>query len=89
MRHRVEDLGRLAVMLTTLLDHELFNQDGRLRSRRPKDYDLWWESLNEEQKDEALRSFQYGLDDVGRQLYDMLSVAEGTDLLNSSPPEET
>jgi hypothetical protein len=87
MRHRLEDLGRLSVLLRNLIDHELFNDDGGLRPRRPKDYDEWFASKSEDQKDDLLRAWAYGLEGINNQLYDMLSIAEGTDLLNEKSHE--
>jgi hypothetical protein len=82
MRHRLEDLGRLAVLLKDLLDHDLFNDDGGLRPYRPKDYEEWFASKSEDKKDDTLRAWAYGLEGIRSRLYDMLSIAEGTDLLN-------
>lgn len=82
MRQRLEDLGRLAVLLRHLLDHELFADEGRLRPRRPKDYGEWFEPKTEDQKDDILRAWAYGIEDMSEKLYDMLSIAEGTDSLN-------
>ena len=52
MRQRIEDLGRLAVLLKHLLDHQLFNKE--FLPGRPKDYDEWFERLSEDKKDEVL-----------------------------------
>lgn len=82
MRQRVEDLGRLAVMLHNLLDHKLFDED-HLPSR-PKDYWEWFSELSDDRKDEILRSWVYGIDDIKNNIYEMLSIAEGTDLLNNT-----
>lgn len=80
MRQRVEDLGRLAVMIRNLLDHQLFDESHL--PRRPKDYWEWFNEQSEDRKDEILRSLIYGIDDLKDKLYDMLDIAEGTDLLN-------
>ncbi len=86
MRHRLEDLGRLSVMLSNLLDHELFER--RFRPHRPKDYDEWFKSQTEDQKDEILRSWVYGIENFSEKIYEMLSIAEGTDLLNEQNNDE-
>lgn len=80
MRHRIEDLGRLSVLLNTLLDHQLFDES-RL-PRRNKDYDEWWAAKTEDQKDDALREFIYGIDDVRERLLEMLLIANGQDECN-------
>lgn len=83
MRQRVEDLGRLSVLIRNLLDHELF-EDGILQPRRPKDYAEWFESKTNEQKDDTLRAWAYGIENINNELHEMLAIAEGTDNLNES-----
>jgi len=80
MRQRVEDLGRLAVLIQNLLDHQLFDE-GSL-PRRPKDYWEWFTSLSEDKQVDVLHSWAYGIDNLKEKLYEMLSIAEGTDVLN-------
>lgn len=82
MRQRLEDLGRLSVLIRNLLDHQLLTDRGDLRPSRPKDYDEWFASKTDDQKDDILRAWAYGIEDISNQLYDMLSIAEGTDPLN-------
>jgi hypothetical protein len=82
MRQRVEDLGRLAVLINNLLDHHLFDEN--LLPSRSKDYWEWFSELSEDKKDEVLRSWAYGITDLKEKLYDMLAIAEGTDYLNES-----
>lgn len=85
MRSRLEDLGRLAVLIENLLDHDLFKEE--YHPRRPKDYDEWFASKTEDQRDEILRSWVYGIQSVSEKLYDMLSIANGTDPLNDLTEE--
>lgn len=84
MRQRVEDLGRLAVLLKNLLDLDIFLEGNR--PRRPKDYDEWWEHLSDIQKDCTLSRFVYGIEELEGKIYDLLEIAHGTDILNQ--PEE-
>jgi hypothetical protein len=88
MRERIEDLGRLAVLLSNLLDHPLIS-DETIRPRRPKDYDEWFASLTDDQKDDVLRSWAYGIENIRDKIYDMLSIAEGTDQLNELTDKQT
>ncbi len=83
MRQRVEDLGRLSVLVRNLLDHELF-EDGILRPRRPKDYAEWFESKTDDQKDDILRAWAYGIENISNKLHEMLAIAKGTDDLNET-----
>ena len=87
MRNRLEDLGRLAVMIDNLLEHALF-EDYTLRPHRPKDYDEWFDAKTEDQKDEIIRAWAYGIESIRNKLYDMLSIAQGTDPLNDSRIDE-
>ncbi len=87
MRHRLEDLGRLAVMIDNLLEHNLF-EDHALRPGRKKDYDEWFASKTEDQKDDIIHAWVYGLESIGEKLYDMLSIARGTDSLNDTRMDE-
>ncbi len=82
MRNRLEDLGRLAVLIDNLLDHDLFNKE--YLPWRPKDYDEWFASKTEDQQDDILRHWVYGIESFKEKLYDMLSIANGTDPLNDS-----
>lgn len=85
MRERIEDLGRIAAMLDRVLkEFELFKECNR--PRRCKDYGEWWESLSPDHQDEALHTLVYGIQSVEEELYDILSIAEGTDILNT--PED-
>lgn len=84
-RHRIEDLGRLAVLIRNLLGHSLFDE-GSL-PRRSKDYWEWFEHLSEDKKEDILHAWVYGIRDINEKLYDMLSIAEGTDSLNEVTDE--
>jgi len=87
MRHRLEDLGRLAVLIDNLLEHNLF-EDYALRPHRAKDYDEWFDSKTEDEKDDIIRAWVYGIESIRDKLYDMLSIAQGTDRLNESRVDE-
>ena len=77
-------MGRIAVMVKNLLDHELFED----RHYRNKDYSEWFEQQTEDKRDDILRAWVYGLDSLKEQIYEILEIAEGTDLLNT-PERET
>lgn len=83
MRQRVEDLGRLSILIRNLLDNALFDNED-LHPRRSKDYAEWFDSKTDDQKDDILRAWVYGMEDIGYKLHDMLSIAEGSDSLNES-----
>ena len=83
MRQRVEDLGRICVLIDNLLDHELFEE----RPRRNKDYSEWFSEQSEEVRDEIIHNLVYRIDSVRDKLYEMQEIAEGNDLLNRSESE--
>jgi len=85
MRERIEDLGRLAVLLRNLLDHRIFESD--FVPGRRKDYGEWFAQLSEDKKDDVLHEWVYGIDDIKDKLYEMLDIAEGTDPLNEVKSE--
>lgn len=79
MRQRIEDLGRIAAILSKdLCDHSLFS----LYIGRNKDFTEYFELLSEEKKDHLLHSMIYGISDLRDQLYELLEIANGEDRLN-------
>lgn len=82
IRHRLEDLGLLTVLLTEFLKMELFSQEELLRPFIDKDRNGWFGSKSEDQKDDIIRAWVYGLDDIREKIYEMISIAEGKDDLN-------
>lgn len=80
MRERVEDLGRLSVMLHNLLDHSLFDESNL--PRRCKDCHEWWEAMSKEKRGDALHAMIYGISDVQDKIGEALYIAEGYDRLN-------
>lgn len=75
-RERIEDLGRLSVMLSKIISDDLFDTQ---YWRRPKDAWDAFSELNEEKKEECIRSLAYGIDRIGNELHDCLSIAHGDD----------
>lgn len=80
MRERVEDLGRLSVILHNLLDHALFDEANL--PRRCKDWPEWWEAMSEENKHDWIHETIYRLEDVQEKILIAKEIANGQDLLN-------
>jgi len=80
-RERVEDLGRIAVMIDSLMEHEIWE----VYMGRKKDFEEFFHNLDEEKQDNLLRSIIYGLETICEKLCEINSIAEGTDRLNESP----
>lgn len=77
-RQRVEDLGRIAVLLRHVLDLGVFD----IPNGRPKHYPDRFNGLPEEAKDEELLTIAYGIDNIQTHLHEILAIAEGNDDLN-------
>ena len=75
MRQRVEDLGRLAVLIRDLIDHKLFDEESL--PHRPKDNWEWFNSLPENRKEDVLHSWVYGIENLKEKLYEILEIARG------------
>jgi len=81
MRERVEDLGRISVMVDQVLCLDVWD----LYRGRNKDFEEFFESLDEEKQDELLRNLIYGIAAIKEKLEEISSIAEGTDRLNEPP----
>ena len=77
-RHRIEDLGRISVMIRSLIN-EIKDLDKPLR---PKDGIEWFSLKNEEQQEDIIHKWCYANEDNLNKLYDILAIAEGRDELN-------
>ena len=78
MRQRVEDLGRLSVMIDDILELPVWE----LFHGRNKDFVEYFESLEQEKQWDLLHDFIYGLDRLKDELHECLSIAKGWDILN-------
>jgi hypothetical protein len=83
MRQRVEDLGRIAVLIDNVLEDDFF--DGF--SHRPKDFFEWFNKQSEDEKELIIRHFAYGRETVSHFLYDIREIAYGDDARNE-PAED-
>jgi hypothetical protein len=78
MRERIEDLGRLSVLIKDILKLEVFED----KPYRNKDFTYWLGKLTEDQRESVLHSIPYQIQEVEDLLYGLLEIAEGTDPLN-------
>ena len=74
MRERVEDLGRIQVMISHLLDQDLFDMISHVRK---KDFLDDFSNKSEDERDTFI-------EDIQEKLYDILCIANGQDTLNES-----
>lgn len=77
-RDRIEDLGRLSVLLDNILDHHLFREE----RMRPKDFSGWFFEQDEDKKYEILDRFAYGIQAIEEALGHMRQISRGEDILN-------
>ncbi len=82
-RERIEDLGRVLVLIDQCLDSDLFD----MIQVRPKDFLEWFESLDSIDKNNFLESLPYEISKVSDILYQSLEILKGEDYLNESPHE--
>jgi hypothetical protein len=81
MRERIEDLGRISVMIDVLLEAETWD----LYGGRNKDFLDYFSELEEEKKDDLLHKLIYGLSNIKDKLYEISVIADGMDPLNDPP----
>jgi len=79
-RERIEDLGRLAVMLRTIIFDgclQDLGDAGGVRSGRPKSACDFFFALDEEGQRAIIHDLAYGLQTLENALYECLSIADG------------
>lgn len=76
-RERIEDLGRLAEKLDTLLDDDFFLLLSVYGCNRAKDFTEMFKNLNTDQQYELLHSIAYGIERIKDQLHDCSAIADG------------
>lgn len=75
-RQRIEDLGKLAIMLRVLFEDELFSLAS---PGRKKDYPDLFLTLSKDEKHDIITKVVYGLENIHFLLADCLSIADGDD----------
>lgn len=75
-KERIEDLGKVSILLRNIYDHDLFDQIEKYW-RRPKDsFDLFY-ALEEDQQAQCIHMIAYGLDDIKDKISECLSISDG------------
>jgi len=77
-RDRLEDLGRLAVMIDQCLNHPIF-QDERVLA---PDYQQWFDAQPREIQKQLLDQMVGGVEEIEAKLVQALEIAKGVDPLN-------
>lgn len=81
MRERVEDLGRISVLVGEVLEEEVFS----IYSGRMKDFDQWWGSLREEVRNAYARGLILGVQGMYHKLEIISQIADGVEDVEASP----
>lgn len=80
MRNRLEDLGRLNVLIRKILeDMPVF----QLIQGRDKDFSEEFYEYTSEKQEDLLHGLAYGISQLKEELYECLAISEGTDDLNA------
>jgi DNA-binding transcriptional regulator GbsR (MarR family) len=85
MRERIEDLGRLHVMIDNLLEDDIFDGEWKPYSLRTRDFSEWFEQQTPENREKIIDQFVYGIERVKDKIYKMWEVASGCDNFNEAP----
>lgn len=79
-RQRIEDLGRLSVLLDDLLEDNLFDNVPHSAKRFPE----WFWSIKQEDQRDCINSLGYAIVRVKEEISKCLDIAEGKDSLNEN-----
>jgi hypothetical protein len=74
MKNRLEDLGKLSILLRYLFDHEIFDIFDETRS---KDACEWFTALSDDRKMEIIHALAYGLSDLKDKVAECFVIADG------------
>lgn len=78
-RERIEDLGRIHVMVKHLMEDDLFNKIDHIR---PKDFADWFFEQTDERKWDLVNDLAYGIYRVQEALADIYVVSDGDEEAN-------
>lgn len=78
-RERVEDLGRVSVLIRNVLELDIFD----LYQGRNKDFPEYFACLSDDQKYDLLRKIIYGIEELENLLGTVSEIADGCDVLNA------
>lgn len=79
-RNRLEDLGRLSVIIDNILDHEIFREERMMAH----DFEKWFESQTVEKRQAYLDRIAKAIPEIEGTLEEALKIAKGIDALNGS-----
>lgn len=74
-RERLEDLGRIRVMLENLSDNDIFE----MYYGRTKDFPEWFREQTSDRQDDILHNVSYGIIEIENKLSECIIIARGHD----------
>ena len=74
-RERLEDLGRLRVLLENIADMDIFSM--KHSSVRKKDFVDWFRTQNEDKQNDLIEKMIYGIDAIEDYLSECIVIARG------------
>jgi len=80
-RDRLEDLGRLAVIIDNILDHEIFTEERMMAA----DFENWFQSQSPEKRQSVLDRLARAIPEIEQKLEEAVKIAKGIDALNGPP----
>lgn len=80
MRHRLEDLGRIAALIDQALEDPVFNI---VKNAEKHFYEYEFSKKTSDQQEDIIDEFAYGISRIKDRFYHLLSISEGTDDLNA------
>lgn len=81
MKHRLEDLGKISVMIDCLL--EILEEFEEVYPGRNKDFVDWFDEQDEEKKETVLHKLVYDRESIKERLYKISEIADGRDNFNT------
>lgn len=73
-KERVEDLGKLSILLEEMVEEEIFDLIGNMRC---KDYADYFDTLSAEEQHNIAHQLAYNLDELKNKVYKCLAIADG------------
>ena len=73
MKNRIEDLGRIRVLLESMLNDNLWD----LYGQRTKDFEDWFIAKNIDEQRDIIHKMAYSISSYETKLYEILSIAKG------------
>jgi hypothetical protein len=75
MKNRLEDLGRIRVLIENILEDDIWN----LYGQRTKDFESWFKAQSSDEQGDLIHKIAYSISSYDTKLYEILAIAKGSD----------